>query len=103
MTWKTSLAVIATSLILAGTAAAQTPGTPGAPPAPGTRGPVMPQTPGAIPITPGATTPDGPTPGVTPPSSPSINDPSTNPTFPCPPGQSRRPGSASCIPGPATK
>ena len=101
MTWTTSLAVIATSLILAGTAAAQTPGTPGAPP--GTRGPVMPQTPGATtPSMPGATTPG--LPGATPPGSPSINDPSTtNPTFPCPPGQSRRPGSASCIPGPTTK
>ncbi len=39
MTWKTSLAVIARSLILAGAAAAQTPGTPGAPPAPGDAGP----------------------------------------------------------------
>ena len=52
MTWKTSLAVIATSLILAGTAAAQTPGTPGAPPAPGTRGPVAPPALGATPTPP---------------------------------------------------
>ena len=103
MAWTTSLAVIATSLILAGSAAAQMPGTPGALPAPGTQGPLMPQAPGATtPSMSGATTPG--TPGATPPGSPSINDPSaTNPTFPCPPGQSRRAGSISCIPGPTPR
>jgi hypothetical protein len=104
MTGKTSLAVIATSLILAGASAAQTPGTPGASPSPGTRGPVTPQTPGATtPNPPGATTPGLPgnptTPGL-----PGVSDPSTtNPTFPCPPGQARRPGGTACIPGPATR
>jgi hypothetical protein len=115
MTWKTSLAIVATSLILAGTAAAQAPGAkspggptiPGAPPGagatlPGLPGSTTPGTPGAI--TPGlpGTTPG--LPGSTTPGAPSINDPSTtNPTFPCPPGQARRPGSPACIPGPTTK
>ena len=107
MTWKTSLAIVATSLILAGPAAAQTPTAPGRPgiPTPGTPSP---PTPGL----PGSTTPGTGTPGATPPGlpgnptpgSPSINNPSsTNPTFPCPPGQARRPGSPACIPGPTTK
>ena len=94
MTWKSSLTIVATSLILTGTAAAQTPGapsspglpTPGAPPAP---------TPAPTPRPPSGTTPG--TPGTTVP--PSISDPGrTSPTFPCGPGQVRQPGSTACGP-----
>lgn len=100
MSWKTSLAVVATSLILAGTAAAQTPGagpggmgpaSPGATPAPG--GPTTPGTPG------GSTTPRMPgstTPGVPGTTTPGMSDPT--PGVACPPGQARRPGSSICMP-----
>jgi hypothetical protein len=106
MTWMTSLAVVATSLILAGPAAAQTPSsptTPGVPPSttprmPGSTTPGMPGS--TTPGTPGSTTPG--LPGSNP-GSPGLNNPSgTNPTFPCPPGQARRPGNPACVPGPGT-
>jgi hypothetical protein len=84
MTWQTSLAIVTTSLILAGPAVAQTPSSP--------------TTPG----TPGSTTPGMP--GSTTPGSPSLGNPSpTNPTFPCPPGQAGRPGSQVCVPAPTTR
>jgi hypothetical protein len=41
-------------------------------------------------------------PGSTTPGMPGVNDPRSNPTFPCPPGQTRRPGSTICLPGPTT-
>ena len=101
MTWKSSLTIVATTLMLTGTAAAQTPGTapsspglptPGTPPAP---------TPAPTPRPPSSTTPGTPgvpgTPGTTVP--PSISDPGrTSPTFPCGPGQVRQPGSTACGP-----
>jgi hypothetical protein len=32
-----------------------------------------------------------------------LNNPAgTNPTFPCPPGQTRRTGNPACVPGPTT-
>ncbi len=111
MTWKTSLAIVTTSLILAGTAAAQAPphsGRSGPPPrhaqAAGRADPPrQPRRARRAPRPPGV--PGTPTPGATPPGSPSLNNPSgTNPTFPCPPGQGRRPGStASCTPGAPTQ
>ena len=89
-------AVVATSLILAGTATAQTPGAgpggmgPGATPAPG--GPTTPGTPGTTtPRMPGSTTPG--VPGTT---TPGMSDPT--PGAQCPPGQARRPGSSICMP-----
>jgi hypothetical protein len=60
MTWKTSLAIVTTSLILAGPAAAQTPTAPGRPgiPTPGTPSPPTPGLPGST--TPGTGTPGAP-------------------------------------------
>ncbi len=94
MRWKISLAIAATSLILGGTVAAQTPGS-------GTRpgGTTTPAQPGTMtPGTPGSTTPSTPgstTPGL---SQPGVNDPSRGLMPPCPPGQARRPGSSICMP-----
>lgn len=116
MTWKTSLAVMTAGLLLAGTADAQTPGgttkpgmprrtTPGIPGStmPRTPGSTIPGTPGSItPATPGSTTPGAPgspTPGLpdgTTAGAPDPSGPGLNPTFPCPPGQARRPGSTIC-------
>jgi hypothetical protein len=115
MRWNPSLAIVATSLVLAATAAAQTPGIPATPgPTPGNPGSTTPGQPGSTtpsmpgstkPSTPGSTTPGMPgsttpgTPGSATPGSPTLNNPSgTNPTFPCPPGQGRRPGSTACTP-----
>jgi hypothetical protein len=104
MTRKTLLATVTASLLLAAPALAQTPGgsgSPGSPPPGGTTIPGTPTpgtpAPGAPPPgTPGSITPG--TPGSTTPGMPGINDPSRNPTFPCPPGQARRPGSTVCSP-----
>lgn len=87
--------VVATSLTLAGTAAAQTPGSM----TPRTPGTSTPSTPGApTPGMPGNTTPGMPgstTPGMT---SPGVGDPNGTLGIRCPPGQARRPGSSICIP-----
>jgi hypothetical protein len=107
--WTLPLAIVTTGLLLAGPAAAQTPGTPGSPgTTPGSPGTTTPTIPG--PTTPGVP-PGSPTPGAggltpglpnpaTPAPPPSVNDPTRNPsgTFPCPPGQARRPGSTICAP-----
>ncbi len=117
MTWKTALAVMAVGLILAGTAEAQTPGatttTPGIPGSttPGLPGSTTPGVPGSTtPSLPGTTTPGVPgsgtlgtpgsmtTPGAPGSVTPGTSGPSLNPTFPCPPGQARRPGSTICSP-----
>jgi hypothetical protein len=94
MRGKTSLAAIATSLILAGTAGAQTPA-----PGGGTTTPGMP-TPGpTTPTMPGSPTPRMPgtsTPGLPGSSTPGMPDPT--PGVQCPPGQARRPGSSICMP-----
>jgi hypothetical protein len=116
MTWHTSLAIVTTSLILAGTAVAQTPSGPTTPGTPGSTTPGMPGsttpgTPGSTtPGTPGSTTPGMPGsttpgfPGSTTPGSPGLsNRSSINPTFPCPSGQARRPGSQVCVPSPTTR
>ena len=128
MTFKTSLAVMTVGLILSGTAGAQTPGATTTPPGirgrttPGTPGSMTPGTPGSTtpglpgsttPSVPGSTTPGLPggstlgTPGrMTTPGAPGVpgsvtpdtSGPSLNPTFPCPAGQARRPGSTICSP-----
>ena len=97
MTWKTSLTIAATSLILAGPAMAQAPppgGTPapGGVPSPSTPSPTTPSTPGA----PTARMPGSTTPGVPGTSTPGMTDPT--PGVQCPPGQARRPGSSMCNP-----
>ena len=100
MTWKSSLTIVATTLILTGTAAAQTPGT--APSSPGVPTPGSSARADAGTDTapaeqharhPGrARHPRHPVP-------PSISDPGrTSPTFPCGPGQVRQPGSTACGP-----
>lgn len=106
MRWKTSLAVVATGLVLAGTAAAQTPApgqggsgstSPGT--TPGMPGSTTPGTPGTTtPSMPGATTPrmPGATPGLPGSSTPGLSDPT--PGVQCPPGQARRSGSSICMP-----
>ena len=98
MRWKTPLAAIATSLIFAGTAWAQTPA-----PGGGTITPGMPTTPGVpaptTPTVPGRPTPSMPgtsTPGLPGSSTPGMPDPT--PGVQCPPGQARRPGSSICMP-----
>jgi hypothetical protein len=95
MRWKTSLAVLTTSVILAGTAAAQTPapGTPGgSTTTPGMPGPTTPTAPGSpTPRMPGSSTP-----GLPGSSTPGMPDPT--PGVQCPPGQARRPGSSICMP-----
>lgn len=84
MTWTTLLAIVVTSLILAGPVAAQAPSG-------GSGGTTTPRTPGTTtPGTPGSTSP-----GLSPPS---VNDPSRSLSIPCPPGQARRPGSSICMP-----
>jgi len=91
MSWKTSLAVAATSLVLVGPAAAQTPGA-----GPGGAGPAAP---GATPSPGGTTTPGRPgstTPGMPGTTTPGMSDPT--PGVQCPPGQARRPGSSICMP-----
>jgi hypothetical protein len=100
MTWKTSFAIMITSLILAGPVAAQAPsGGSGRTTTPGTPGTTTPGMPGSpTPGTPGSSTPGMPgstTPGLSPPS---VNDSSRNLSIPCPPGQARRPGHAICMP-----
>ena len=88
--------VVATSLALAGAAAAQTPGAAGT----GTTSPGMPG--GATPRTPGASTPS--TPGSTMPAMPGGTAPgssspgATDLAVRCPLGQARRPGSSICMP-----
>jgi hypothetical protein len=100
MTWKTPLAAIATSLILAGTAGAQTPAPGGGTTTPGMPGPTTPGTPGpTTPTLPGSPTPRMPgssTPGMPGSSTPGMPDPT--PGVQCPPGQARRPGSSICMP-----
>jgi hypothetical protein len=91
MTWKTSLTIAATSLILAGPAMAQAPA-PGGVPSPSTPSPTTPSTPGA----PTPRMPSTTTPGVPGSSTPGMPDPT--PGVQCPPGQARRPGSSMCNP-----
>lgn len=96
MSRKIFLLVVATSLALAATAAAQTPGAAGtSTTAPRMPGSTTPRTPGATtPSTPGSTTPamsGGTAPGS---SSPGATDLAVR----CPAGQARRPGSSICMP-----
>jgi len=92
MTWKTPLAAIATSLLLAGTAGAQTPTPGGGTTTPATPGPTTPTVPGSpTPKMPGSSTP-----GMPGSSTPGMPDPT--PGVQCPPGQARRPGSSICMP-----
>ncbi len=100
MSWKTSLAVVATSLIVAGTAAAQTPGAgpgglgPGAPGADsGPRWPDDPRSAGQHDATHARQHYAQGVPGTT---TPGMSDPT--PGAQCPPGQARRPGSSICMP-----
>jgi hypothetical protein len=92
MSWKTPLAAIATSLILAGTASGQTPAPGAGTTAPGTPGPTIPTVPGS----PTPRMPGSPTPGMPGSSTPGI--PGPTPSVPCPPGQARQPGSSICMP-----
>ena len=100
MSWKTPLAAIATSLILAGAAGAQTPAPGGGTTTPGMPSPTTPGTPGpTTPTVPGSPTPRMPgssTPGMPGSSTPGMPDPT--PGVQCPPGQARRPGSSICMP-----
>jgi len=102
MTWKSGIALVLTSLCIAGTASAQVPGSsmqpggpsnPSVPPGPGTPGQTVPNPPvpnqpnPARPSSPGgpptATTPLGQTPGVTPPCVPGTSgQPTTGGTTP---------------------
>jgi hypothetical protein len=97
VTWKTSLTIAAASLILAGSAMAQTP-SPGGNPGPRWR---------AVPEHPEPHYPDHArrpdsaharttTPGLPGSSTPGMSDPT--PGVQCPPGQARRPGSSICMP-----
>ena len=92
MIWKTPLAAIATSLILAGTAGAQTPAPGGGTTTPGMPGPTTPTVPGS----PTTRMPGSSTPGMPGSSTPGMPDPT--PGVQCPPGQGRRPGSSICMP-----
>jgi hypothetical protein len=114
MTWRTSFAIAATSLLLVSPSAAQTPGSTTGP-APGGSGPGSPGTPAspstptspAPPGTPGPTTPSVPGTGAPGATTPGTSTPGTNVPgrgrdlgLPCPAGQSRPSGSSMCTPVP---
>ena len=104
MTWKTSLAIVTTGLLLAAPAAAQVPGggsgsggPSGNNPAATEQRPAAPAPGDCVPGSPNITPPTRPNP-VHPGAPSGQGIPERNPTLPCPPGQAKRPGSTACSP-----